>query len=243
MALAGDHIQVLVHGYELTADSNRISIADMRDMHDVTAFSDTAHKFIPGQTASRLKHAGYMEAGAARSHPVLKGGALAGVISILLGQNTAPAVGDPVYSLGALQNTYQTLPEAGKVVPFTARFAGGDAYGGFWATVLTPPLAFTTSTNGSALDGGAATAQGGMGTLHVLTAAASDTYAFTIEGSATGAFTGEQTTLLTFALDSSARSSERAGVSGAIPRWLRWKAVRTGSAGNTVQIAVHFTRF
>lgn len=109
--------------------------------------------------------------------------------------------------------------------------------------MLTPPLAFTTSTNGSAFDGGAATAQGGIGTLHVLTAAASDLYAFTIEGSATGAFAGEQTTLLTFALNGSALGSERAAVSGAIPRWLRWKAVRTGSAGNTVRIAVHFTRF
>ena len=243
MALAGDHIQVLVHGYELTADSNRISIADVRDMHDVTAFSDTAHKFIPGQTASRLEHAGYMEAGAARSHPVLRGGAFAGVISVLLGQNTAPAVGDPVYSLNALQNTYQTLPEVGKVVPFVARFAGGDPYGGRWGTVLTPPVAITATTNGAALDGGAATAQGGMGTLHVLAAAASDTYAFTLEGSATGAFSGEQATLLTFALNGSALGSERVVVGSAVPRWLRWRAARTGSAGNTVKIAVHFTRF
>lgn len=243
MALAGDHIQVLVHGYELTADSNRISIADMRDMHDVTAFSDTVHKFIPGQTASKLEHVGYVDVGAARSHPVLKGGAFAGVISILLGQNTAPVVGDPVYSLSALQNTYQTLPEAGKVVPFVARFAGGDAYGGCWGAVLTPPVAFTTTTPGAALDGGAATAQGGMGVLHVLTAAASDTYAFTLEGSATGAFAGEQTTLLTFALNGSALGSERVVVDVAIPRWLRWRAVRTGTAGNTVKIAAHFTRF
>jgi hypothetical protein len=109
--------------------------------------------------------------------------------------------------------------------------------------VLTPPVAFTATTNVAALDGGAATAQGGIGTLHVLGAAASDTYAFTLEGSATGAFSGEQTTLLTFALNGTALGSERVVVSGAVPRWLRWRAVRTGSAGNTVKIAAHFTRF
>lgn len=243
MALAGDHIQVLVNGYELTADSNRISFSDVRDMHDVTAFSDVAHKFIPGQTNSKLEHAGYMDAGAARSHPVLKGVAMSGAVSVYLGQNAAPVMGDPVYSISALQNAYNTLPEVGKYVPFIARFAGSGGYGGLWGVALAVPVSFTNTTNGSALDNGASTLNGGLGALHILTAAASDTYSITVEGSTTGAFGGEQTTVLTFTLNGSALGSQHQTVGGAIPRYLRWRAVRTGSAGNTVKIAISFIRF
>lgn len=242
MALAGDHIQVLVGGYELTADSNRISFSDVRDMHDVTVFSDAAHKFIPGQVTSKLEHAGYMDAGAARSHPVLKGVTVDGVVSVLLGQNTTPVVGDPVYTIAALQNAYNTLPEIGKYVPFVARFASKGAYSGLWGTALAVPVSFTTTTNGSALDNGASTPNGGIGALHVLTASASDTYTITVEGSSTGGFGGEQTTVLTFTLNALALGSQRVSVVGTIPRYLRWRAVRSGVVGNTVKIAVSFIR-
>ncbi len=43
---AGDHVQVLVNGYELTGDSNRISIHESRDLFDITASGDA----FPGLT-------------------------------------------------------------------------------------------------------------------------------------------------------------------------------------------------
>jgi hypothetical protein len=147
-----------------------------------------------------------------------------------------------MYSIAALQNTYTTLPEVGKYVPFVARFASGGSSGGLWGAALAVPVSFTNSTNGSAMDNGASTPNGGIGALHVLTAAASDTYTITVEGSSTGAFAGEQTTVLTFTLNASALGSQSLSVLGTIPRYLRWKAVRVGSAGNTVKIAVNFIR-
>lgn len=241
-ALAGDHVQVLVGGYDLTGDSNRITINDMRDTHDVTAFSDATHRFIPGQRLINLDHAGYLNAAAAQSHPVLKATAFSGIVSVLLGQNTTPAVGDPVYSLDTLQTKYGTLPEVNKSVPFGALFANRGNLGG-WGVALAVPVTFTNSANGSAVNNGAATTRGGAAFLHVLQAAASDTYAITVEGSTTGAFTGEQTTLATFTLNASAPGSERITIAGTLPQYARWKAVRTGSAGNTVKIAVNLVRF
>ena len=67
--LAGDHVQVLVGGYELTGDSNRISINDSRDLFDITAFGDAVHKFTPGQRMMAVQHAGFMNSGEAGSHP------------------------------------------------------------------------------------------------------------------------------------------------------------------------------
>ena len=240
--LAGDHVQVLVGGYELTGDMNRVAVSDARDTHDVTAFSDAVHKFVPGQRKISLEHSGYMNADAARSHPVLKGAALEGVVSVLLGQNAAPAAGDPVYSLAVLQGKYGVSPEIAKVILFSAAFANRGSQGG-WGVALAVPVSFTNSSNGSAVDNGAASSGGGAAYLHVLQAAASDTYTLTVEGSATGAFSGEQSTLATFAANGSALASERQAIGGSIPRYTRWKAVRSGSAGDTVAIAVSIVRF
>lgn len=242
MALAGDHAQVLVGGYELTGDSNRITVSDGYMMHDVTAFADAVHKFIQGPRQMSLDHAGYLNAAAARSHPVLKANTLDGIVSIFLGQNAAPVVGDPTYSLLTLQGKYGSTPEVNRYVPFAALFANKGDLGG-WGVALAVPVSFTNTTNGTAVNNGASSANGGAGFLHVLQAAASDTYTIIIEGSATGAFAGEQTTLATFTLNASQLGSERVGIAGTIPQYTRFKATRTGSAGNTVTIAISLVRF
>lgn len=82
--LAGDHVQVLVDGYELTGDSNRISINDSRDLFDITAFGDEAHKFSPGQRMMALQHAGFINSAEGGSHPVLQGAAVDGLFSLYL---------------------------------------------------------------------------------------------------------------------------------------------------------------
>lgn len=242
--LAGDHVRVLVDGYELTGDSNRILINDTYDMHDITAFSDGVHNFIPGQSRSLMEHSGYLNPQAGASHPVLKDQVINNsVVSLYLGQNAVPVIGDPVYALRALQGKYQSQLETGKVVPFSAAFVSNGNHGGSWGVALAVAVNFTNTTNGTVVDNGAATANGGIGVLHILQAAASDTYSITVEGSTTGAFGGEQTTLGTFVKNGSALGAERVPVSGTIPRYLRWRAVRTGSAGNTVKIAVSFARY
>ncbi len=242
MALAGDHVQVLVDGYELTGDSHQMAFNDSRDMLEKTAFSHAAHNFLPGQVIHRLVHNGFLNAEAARSHPVLKGVAVDGVVSVLLGQNTAPAVGDPAYSLLVRQEHYQTMPQSGRIVPFTANFPNkGDQSG--WGVALAVPVTFTDSSNGSAIDNGAASSNGGAALLHVLQAAASDTYTLIVEGADDSGFTTNVTTLATFSLDASALGSERVAIAGTISRYTRWRATRSGTAGETVKIAVNLIRF
>lgn len=242
MALAGDHVQVLVGGFELTGDHNRITVDDKRNMYDVSAFGDAVHTFIPGKRLTNLDHAGYLNSAVARSHPVLKANDLNGIVSVLLGQNAAPVVGDPAYSLQVIQGKYGSIPEVGKYIPFRALFANRGDLGG-WGVVLSPPMSFTNTSSGSGVNNGAASSQGGAAFLHILQAAASDTYTIIIEGSTTGSFAGEQTTLATFTLNASVLGSERVVIAGTIPQYTRWKATRTGSAGNTVKIAVNLVRF
>ena len=108
---------------------------------------------------------------------------------------------------------------------------------------LTPPVQFTTSANGTAVNNGAATPNGGAAFLHILAAAATDRYTIVVEGSTTGAFAGEQSTLATFTLDAVARDSERVDLAGTLPQYTRWKATRSGAAGDTVEIAVSLIRY
>lgn len=241
MALSGDHLQVLVGGYELTGDYNRILINDRRDLYDVTAFNDAGHYFVPGKRNIGMDHFGFLNNAAARSHPVLKGININGVLSVLLGQNAAPAVGDPVYSLTMRQSTYGSVPEVGKQVPFSARFNNKGEKSG-WGVALTPPVSFTNTTTGSGVDNGASSANGGAAFLHVLQAAASDTYTIIVEHATQSNFS-DAATLATFTLNASQLGSERIAIAGTINRYTRFKATRTGAAGNTVKIAVALVRF
>ena len=191
----------------------------------------------------KLQHNGYLNPDSARSHPVLNGIAINGVISILIGQNADPIVGDIAYMLLTQQEVYQANPEVGSVIPFSANFSprGGQEAG--WGVALAVPVDITNTTTGSNVDNGAASSNGGAAFLHILQAAATDTYTIVVEGSATGAFAGEESTLGTFSLDASAIGSERLALSGSIPQYLRYKATRTGSAGDTVRLAINVVRF
>jgi hypothetical protein len=240
--LAGDHVQVLVDGYELTGDMNNVAINDARDTYDVTAFSDAVHSFIVGKRNVSVNHSGYMNATAAQSHPVLKGIGVQGMVSLMLGQNAAPAIGDPMYSLSVLQADYKTNPQVGNFIPFSANFSNQGTQGG-WGVALTDGIAsFTNTSNGAAVDNSAASSNGGAAYLHVLQAAASDTYSIVVQEDDNSGFSSP-TTIATFTLDASALGSERIAISGSIERYTRWLATRTGAAGDTVQIAVNLVRF
>lgn len=239
--LAGDHVQALVGGYELTGDSNRVSIDDGRDLFDITTFGDEARKFSPGQRTMAVQHAGFMNSAAAGSHPVLQGATVDGLFSLYLGENAAPTAGDPVFSMLARQGRYGALPQVNQMIPFQAAFANRGEDGG-WGMALTPPLAVTGSTVGSALGNGASKAGGGLACLHVLEAADSDAYSITIEGSGSGAFAGEESVLATFALDGRALGSELVKIGGTIPRYVRWKATAGPSASDSIRIAISLIR-
>lgn len=240
MALAGDHLQILVGGYELTGDYNQVQIADSRAMLEQTSFGDGVHNFAPGSRQFGIKHGGFMNADTGRSHPVLKSANLDTEFSLFIGENAVPAVGNLVFSIDAKALKYSVAPQFGQVIMFGADlFTKGNAGG--WGQALAVPVEFTNTTTGSGVDNGAATSNGGAAYLHVLTAAASDTYQIIVEHDDNSGFTSPET-LVTFTLDASTIGSERIAVSGSIQQYTRFKATRSGSAGDTVEIAVTLVR-
>ncbi|MEM9950160.1 MAG: hypothetical protein AAF846_01060 [Chloroflexota bacterium] len=239
MALAGDHIQILVAGYDLTGDLNRVSIDDTRKMLPVGVFGDTVEKFMPGQQMAKVMHQGFLNADANRSHAVLDEIDAQGVVAVLVGQNADPLAGDPIYHLMTRQERYQVSAKVGQVIPFKASFVNNGARAG-WGTIIAPLTTIADSTTGSAVDNDSASTDGAA-FLQILQTTASDTYSTLIEGSADGA-TG-WTTVASFTLDGSQIGSERVEITGAIPQYLRYRATRTGSAGDALQLAVSLVRF
>ena len=164
-----------------------------------------------------------------------------GLFSLYLGQNAAPAAGDPVFSLLARQGRYGALPQVNRMIPFRAGFANRGEDGG-WGIALTQPVAVVGSASGAAVDNGTPSTGGGLACLHVLEAAASDAYVVTIEGSNSGAFSGEESALATFTLDGTALGSEQVKIDGRIPRYTRWRATAGPSASDRIRIAISLIR-
>ena len=135
---ANEWDEVFIQAVNTSASDGQADGRMGQDLFDITAFGDEVHKFSPGQRMMALQHAGFMNSAEASSHPVLQGAAVDGVFSLYLGQNAAPTVGDPVFSLLARQGRYGALPQVNRMIPFRAGFANRGEDGG-WGIALTQP--------------------------------------------------------------------------------------------------------
>lgn len=235
MMLNGQMTTILVDGANLTSDSNTITIEDGYEMFDQTAYVSEVQCFVPTVRRAAIHHRGFLNPSENGSHPALRQVNVQGVVSIVADDSPSALT----YSFLSRQTRYQTLPQFGGAIPFSAQFQAHGAVG--WGVALANGVTFNTTTAGNIVDGNQASSEG-IAFLHILQAAASDTYTITLEGSASGSFTGEESALATFTLNGSALGSETLTISSAIPRYIRWVASRSGAAGDTIKITINLVR-
>ncbi len=160
-----------------------------------------------------------------------RGLAVGAGVRVLLARHTRVAVTSPVDGVVGISADIQSTDEGVR---------SGHALHDLEAEVA--------SGQEAAVDNGVASAGGGSAHLHVTTAdddGGEDTLGVRVEGSATGLFTGEQTTLVTFSTVEGSPWSEHIAVTGAIPRYLRavWeKTVGGGGGSGAWTFAVAFGR-
>ena len=145
MALAGDHVQVQMDdsgGTLRTFDDGDIVSVDVpltNDQHDVTGFGDDVHRFINGQANAPVTIRGYLTTTAlVGTHTVIKGAYQAGAqvtLKVAVGDNAAPASGDPQYSGEFLVESYRPMLETGKAVQFVATLKPATGTTPAWGTV------------------------------------------------------------------------------------------------------------
>lgn len=154
------------------------------------------------------------------------------LVSLLIGIKAAPAAGDPAYLAPLEQKSYNVdgngpvMVSADFVGPGSGTYTLPSNTMGF---VLMPYTNLTATTNGTAVNLGSAFANGALAHLHVISSDSGD-FAFKIEDSATGAFSGEETDLITFTADGSAAASEQGVVSGEVLQYVRFVATRTSGS-------------
>lgn len=100
----------------------------------------------------------------------------------------------------------------------------------------------TADTDSTAHNNGAATTNGAVFHLHVTAYSGFTSDAIIVEGSATGAFAGEETTIATFTTQTAATfalgGSQRLTVTGTVPQYLRVADDVTGTGSITRTVAV-----
>lgn len=103
--------------------------------------------------------------------------------------------------------------------------------------ILENATTVTVDTNGTTHDSGAATTNGAILHLHVTAFSGFTSDAITVEGSATGAFGGEETTIATFTTVTGL-TSERLAITGTVHRYLRVVDDVTGTGSITRLVAI-----
>ena len=221
-------------GYDLSGDARHAlgSLDNSFEELDYTGWSEACRNYLSGdrRTVGIRGFQAAMNDVAGRSIDVLTQTPAVVAVTLAIGDGAAPAAADLAYLMPPVQIADRASFDAGVGIltadfPFDASQYDAD-YDEPWGKVLMPLTALTETTSGTSVDFAVAGATGAVASLHI-TATASGNYAFIIQDSATGAFAGEETTLMTFAADGSAVTSEFQTVTGAVLRYCRFQATKT----------------
>ena len=223
----GYKARLLLDDTSWSALLNDISLPRTIEMLDVTTFADNGVKrFIPGLDSSSITMSGFVDATATA----------AGSGWSESGPLTYAPVGLTTGSQTELISAHKTSFEVSTQVGAAASFSLAGQTDGHTdlGVSLTNLQAFTTDTNGTAVDGGAASSGGGVAHLHVTAYTGFTDVNVTVEGSANGS-TG-WATVATFA-QFTGTTSERVVVAGSVARYLRVVVDVDGTGSTTLHVS------
>lgn len=218
--------RVLLGDFSLSSKLSSCSLPHAIDMHDPTTFEDTAKRAQPGLETSTLSVEGFIDAA---------------TVADLVAWTTAQpftyaheglALGSPVLLVNALKASFEPGTQVGGLASFSlnGQTDGQTDYG----ISLHDLTAETADVSGTAHDGTAATANGGVAQLHVTAFSGFSGATVIVEDSATGS--SGWATIATFAAVS-AVTAERVAISGTVRRYLRYSIDVTGSGSVSFQVS------
>ena len=163
--------------------------------------------------------------------------------SLMIGIRGAPAAGDPCFAATLQQSSY-TMAGEGALITGISLSGPGQAQlvsnsrtiNNCWGQILDPGTALTSTTNGTTVDGGAATT-GGLVTYSHVTASSGGTWAYQVQHSTDGS-----TWVVLGNLDDDGSSTgsnfHRTGASDTVNRYLRIVSTRTSGTCTLAVTAV-----
>lgn len=225
MATAGFKTRVLLGDFSLSPKLTDISLPISIEMLDVTTFGDDGVKrYIPGEQSSEASLTGFID--------------LDTFTDLAAWTTATPLTYAPFgLSLGSQVQLVSTLRgsfEPGSPVAGVTSFDISATTDGFtdFGVSLHDLSAVTAGENGTAQNNGAATANGGVGQLHVTAYSGLTNATVTIEDSANGS--SGWATIATFSTIT-AVTGERVEITGAVRQYLRYVVAVTGTGSVTFQ--------
>lgn len=236
-AQRGKHAKIWIEGYHLTTRLSDVKPSCNYEEVEASGFSQDKG-YVKGQAECAMVLDGYFSEDTGSTHEALKNAGTDGdmLITLALGANAAPAVGDPTASIKGEQFNYQPNSDLKGVIAVHADFKCKGfplEFGNLLAD-----LSATANGNQASVDNAASSANGGVGYLHILGLSAGDTITVKVQHSTDDAAWAD---LITFTLDGSALDAERIVVAGTVNRYVRASYTVAG-ASISFPIAVAFGR-
>lgn len=219
------------------AYARSVDVNSSTGMLDTTTLADTARAFI-----TDIEEAGTFSLSGPLDVDGTSNGQYDAIADVKAATTPTPITFLPLGTDGAAwlikgnETDIQLSNAVGQTADYTmsAQTHGQHDYRG---VVLENNTSVTADTDGSSVDNGAATSNGAVAHLHVTAYSGFTSDAIIIEGSATGAFAGEETTIVTFTTVTGL-TSERVEVTGTVPRYLRVVDDVTGTGSITRFVAI-----
>ena len=239
---SGHRARCFFNTLDLSAYTNAMSTSTSTDMHDVTVFTDSAKKMIPGLDGGTFTASGPFDVDAGSI--VANHGAAeleaAGSPSVVSFFPAGVSAGGAVLISSNLTQFDVSNTATGPVEWTISAQTTGQVDS---AGTLLNSATITADTNGSSVDNGAATTNGAVFHLHTTAFSGFTSDVIIVQGSTTGAFAGEQTTIATFATQTAAlfafgAADDRQEVTGTVPRYLRVVDDVTGSGSITRHVVI-----
>lgn len=237
MSVHGRSTRVLVDGTNLSAYFRSANSSSSVPTTDTTTFAATGKTFLAGFPEGRLTLDGLFEGGVGSVDETLSA-ALDGVSHIVMVSREAFTVGGPADLLLARETAYNNTSSVNEAVAISAEFV---ADGGIKSGAVLHDLTARTATGtGAAVDGGAATTNGGLAQLHVVAISGTTPSATVVVQDSADGSTG-WATIATFAAKT-AVGAERVTITGTIRRYTRASWTISGTSPS-VTFAVAVTRY
>ncbi len=217
--------------YARTAGASSVA-----DMHDITTLADTAKAMLPGPNTSTFQVAGPLDADASAN------GQFDAFATQKDSGGTTPVTYMPLgtdghaWLIDAIHTTFDTSASHSGTVDWSLD-SQTDGIADMAGVILENNTTVTVDTNGTANNNGAGTTQGAAFHLHVTAYSGFTSDDIIVEGSTTGSFGGEETTIATFTQVTGV-TSERVVVTGTVPRYLRVVDDVLGTGSVTRLVAV-----
>ena len=227
--------RIYIGALSAAAYARTVSGASVTDMVDVSTINDTAKAFIPGQDTSTFSIAGPVDVDTTAN----------GMYDLLLNQKSVANVPISYLPLGTdghvwlidgIHTQFDTEANVAGSADWTLA-AQTDGLTDMAGVVYENNTTVTADTDGTAIDNGAATSNGAVLHLHVTAFSGFTSDAIIVEGSTTGSFAGEETTLASFT-SVTGLTSERVEVTGTVKRYLRVADDVTGTGSITRFVAI-----